>query len=325
MREGSAGGRQRVRSRGAAPGPWGGREYAMVTSGAFVGPWNQIRLPPGIVLSIAFNGDSTLEVEDGDSFGAFTTQRVNIPVQPENDLTMYPYDRYQLHLQVNLKFINTSDGNSTSFVPFVAAMRVRSPAFSFEVPPGSTWTLLSSIGSSFGVTFVAERTGITKAFSMFVFVAMWTLSIFCVVQAADIVFWRRRPISLEVPAFSATLLFALPAVRQVQPGVPDVGAVIDVVGFFWNMVMQAIVCCVLLAAIYAQGKVEMKHSRAEQDHKSWRDNVLLREFRVRNGLTIGPEDVRAQRSITVTPVEGPVHSLVPCRTAVVRSPVSGGY
>ncbi|PNH04475.1 hypothetical protein TSOC_009350 [Tetrabaena socialis] len=159
---------------------------------------------------------------------------------------------------VDLKFINMSDGNSTSFVPFVAAMRVRSPSFSFVAPVGSGWKYLGATGSSFGFDFSAQRTNSTKGFSIFVFLAMWVLSIFCVVHAADLVYWRRRPFTLEVPAFSATLLFALPAVRQVQPGVPDVGAVIDMIGFFWNMVMLAIVCCLLLAAIYAQARTELE-------------------------------------------------------------------
>jgi len=35
------------------------------------------------------------------------------------------------------------------------------------------------------------------------------------------------------------LIFALPALRNVQPGVPQVGAYCDVVGFFWNVGLVA--------------------------------------------------------------------------------------
>ncbi len=75
---------------------------------------------------------------------------------------------------------------------------------------------------------------------------------------------RSPPLPLPPPLPAATLLFALPAVRAVQPGVPDVGAVIDVVGFFWNMALLALTSCWLLAAIYVRGRARRRQQQGQE-------------------------------------------------------------
>jgi len=46
---------------------------------------------------------------------------------------------------------------------------------------------------------------------------------------------KARIVSAPLLAMPIILIFALPALRNVQPGVPAVGAYCDVVGFFWNI------------------------------------------------------------------------------------------
>lgn len=43
-----------------------------------------------------------------------------------------------------------------------------------------------------------------------------------------------------------SLLFAIPKFREIQPGIPGVGCLIDIVGFNWNISMIAVSGVVLL-------------------------------------------------------------------------------
>lgn len=53
------------------------------------------------------------------------------------------------------------------------------------------------------------------------------------VTAVDHVFARKRDVPPPVIALFATMLFALPSVRNLQPGVPPIGASVDIIGFYW--------------------------------------------------------------------------------------------
>jgi len=50
---------------------------------------------------------------------------------------------------------------------------------------------------------------------------------------------KARQVSAPLLAMPCALIFALPALRNVQPGVPQVGAYCDIVGFFWNVGLVA--------------------------------------------------------------------------------------
>ena len=49
-------------------------------------------------------------------------------------------------------------------------------------------------------------------------------------QSLSYAFWVHAPRVIDAPSLSIALLFALPFVRDVQPSVPPVGIVIDVLG-----------------------------------------------------------------------------------------------
>ena len=52
-----------------------------------------------------------------------------------------------------------------------------------------------------------------------------------------------------MPALSVALLFALPFVRDVQPDVPKVGIVIDITGYFFNMICVALATVISLVSV----------------------------------------------------------------------------
>ncbi len=52
--------------------------------------------------------------------------------------------------------------------------------------------------------------------------------------------------SLTSQGVATTMLFALPAVRNLQPGAPPIGCVSDVAGFFFNMGIVALASVILI-------------------------------------------------------------------------------
>jgi hypothetical protein len=70
-----------------------------------------------------------------------------------------------------------------------------------------------------------------KIFSIFINIAMITIAIFVLIMASRLAANKYRPESSTL-GFIGGLLFALPAVRNLQPNVPVVGVLLDYFGFF---------------------------------------------------------------------------------------------
>ncbi|KAL3900678.1 MAG: hypothetical protein SGCHY_001171 [Lobulomycetales sp.] len=114
------------------------------------------------------------------------------------------------------------------------------------------FSFINSVQDSGTENFPAEtviisftRSFTTRFFSVFVILTMWVLSLLILALAAS-VYLRDRKVEPPTIAFVTGMLFALPAVRNVQPGVPGIGSTADVMGFFWNMMMVALAACLLL-------------------------------------------------------------------------------
>lgn len=70
---------------------------------------------------------------------------------------------------------------------------------------------------------------------------MWTLSLTVLTLAATLWF-RDRKVEAGTIAVASGLLFALPAIRNVQSGAPPLGCTADVSSFFWCMPLVAFAC-----------------------------------------------------------------------------------
>lgn len=79
------------------------------------------------------------------------------------------------------------------------------------------------------------RSATSKFFSIFMIIMMWLMSLFVLTLAVTL--WMRGR-KVEPPTIGVVtgMLFALPAMRAVQPGIPSIGCTSDVIGFFWNEV-----------------------------------------------------------------------------------------
>ncbi|XJO72883.1 hypothetical protein BDV3_003947 [Batrachochytrium dendrobatidis] len=150
---------------------------------------------------------------------------------------LYPFDKYKTYFDIasyRNSFFNQS-------VPLVAGI----------VGAVQSWTValeIANAGGTSGIIIVdtfIERSWTTKFFSMIVVIIMWALSLSAF--TLTITLWLRdRKVEPPTISITASLLFALPALRNSQPGAPVIGSSVDVAGFMWNMVLVAVSCLLLI-------------------------------------------------------------------------------
>ncbi|KAJ3323578.1 hypothetical protein HDV06_001602 [Boothiomyces sp. JEL0866] len=89
------------------------------------------------------------------------------------------------------------------------------------------------------------RTFVTTLFSIFVNLMMWILSLSAIYLSVTAC-TRRRKIEPPMIAGIAALLFALPNIRNVQPGLPAIGCTADIAGFFPAMLLVGFSVVILM-------------------------------------------------------------------------------
>lgn len=148
----------------------------------------------------------------------------------EGNANKYPFERYRDSTTIFALFSN----NSTN-IPI---------AFQYSTFLQG-WSIISNLNTRMDFVQVETwfiRSKTTKFFSLFINILMWVVSLSLLTLVMGI--WiRKRRVETPILAFSAALLFALPALRNVQPGVPQIGCTADAVGFFWCMAIVSL--CVL--------------------------------------------------------------------------------
>ncbi|KAF9152829.1 hypothetical protein BG015_004610 [Linnemannia schmuckeri] len=97
------------------------------------------------------------------------------------------------------------------------------------------------------IVIFTRRSPTTIGFSLFIVLIMWMLSIAIGIIAIQVI--KKYRVSDEhVLTLGITTLFALPALRETQPGIPAIGCAADVLGFYWNMAIIAISSIMILMA-----------------------------------------------------------------------------
>lgn len=96
-----------------------------------------------------------------------------------------------------------------------------------------------------GVDLQISRTFTVIAFSMFIMACFWSLTIVILSMTLQVVF-RERKLEFAMFTFMAGMLFAFPAVRNLQPGIPPLGSLTDFLSVFWA---QGIIVGCILALI----------------------------------------------------------------------------
>ena len=84
-----------------------------------------------------------------------------------------------------------------------------------------------------------SRAPTTIFFSVFIMVAMWSLTLGVVFLVFRVLAGQRK-IEISMFSFLGALLFAFPALRNSQPGTPPIGTLSDFLAFFWAEVLIAL-------------------------------------------------------------------------------------
>ncbi|KAJ7689963.1 hypothetical protein B0H17DRAFT_599924 [Mycena rosella] len=163
-------------------------------------------------------------------------------------MNRYPFDFFTVDYTI---YAFTSPGNGSYGTPLPMTVISTGSIQGFKIDTTVTGQDPFD-GSAVLVHVEIRRSPITQAFSLVVIVVMWCLS-GAIFTAAMSVYFRERKAELPLIALSTALLFALPNVRNSQPGIPaTAGTISDMVGFFWNLLLVATSAISLLANFIVQ-------------------------------------------------------------------------
>ncbi|KAJ6563381.1 hypothetical protein DFH09DRAFT_1364159 [Mycena vulgaris] len=177
----------------------------------------------------------------------------------DGDVNRYPFDVFTIDYYI-YAFTSPEDGSYGTPLPMSVGSAGSIQGFKIDTTIQGQEPF---DGSGVLIHVEIKRSPITQAFSVVVILVMWCLS-GGVFIAAMSVFFRERKAELPLIALSTALLFALPNVRNSQPGIPSVaGTISDMVGFFWNLLLVASSAISLLANFI------VKNGRGRGRRRKW--------------------------------------------------------
>jgi hypothetical protein len=141
----------------------------------------------------------------------------------------YPFDRHQTYLHF---FLARNDAKGLTKIPI--AYDCSGCVFDgFDLSITDAGTTKTDVRLKVDI----RRTNPTIIFSVFLAIAMWSITIVVVILSIRVA--RRKDAAPEVSTmgFIAGLLFAFPAIRSAQPRVPPMGVIVDYFGFFCDEVI----------------------------------------------------------------------------------------
>lgn len=158
------------------------------------------------------------------------------------DSNLYPFDFYTDSMNLAVFGLETVNG-STQVISVPIAVSSFGALQSFTIATSETD---GDEAGQLSISTSVKRSATTIFFSAFIFVLSWILSSLGLCLA--ITLWTRgRKVEPPTIAVLVTMLFALPALRASQPGIPGIGSMVDVVGFFYNEAMVGVAVVLLLA------------------------------------------------------------------------------
>lgn len=149
----------------------------------------------------------------------------------EGVVTDYPYDSFIASLDMYMTTPSKTDSGATE--PLAIVMDKEIEFYSSIQGYKVTDVVEDNDGDGFtGIDFALSRTSSVKFFSTFIMVTMWIISLAVLFVMLSIIL-RNRKVEYSMFAFLSAMLFAFPAMRNVQPFVPPIGCLSDYIAFFW--------------------------------------------------------------------------------------------
>src|SRR4029077_520656 len=181
----------------------------------------------GIAVTFPINGEVTrYPLDRYTSALMFLMTKAGKPIQPE--ASQLPQDIPQENDQAQDLVIGKSILQAGVPVPVSVSLMASIPGFKFsgEAAPKENSKLRS-------IRLRIRRPGNLIVVSVMVMFMMMSLAVSVVAMALEVTTLSNKfellPLSLSI-----SLIFGLPALRNIQPGVPPVGALADYVAFIWS-------------------------------------------------------------------------------------------
>jgi hypothetical protein len=217
--------------------------------------------------------------------------------------------------------VNTSDNSYP--MPVMISLKSNVVGFTVSFQIVSATTNIQN-ATSFIIYMDISRSSFTQGLSMFIVVVMWGISLGIAVMTLDATYFRHtKPISLGNAGLCATMLFALPSLRSVQPGIPPTAlyASIDIFSFFMNMALIASSLVLLLVKIIAENKVPASRSTDMQlqGSKSLPANLSPRFFQSSQTLAPGSMIRDGPRSQVARSLSKPSEALKPSPSSAAQA------
>ncbi|KAF7372820.1 hypothetical protein MSAN_00488000 [Mycena sanguinolenta] len=117
-----------------------------------------------------------------------------------------------------------------------------------------------------------KRDGVIIGLACLLFAVAWLLSL-AVCFITMFVIWHRNEPRFDLVATCATLLFALPQLRNAEPGIPATPVLFDAIGYLWNI---AIVGLSMLSLIlyFVASLLKVKNAKETEKSDPERESLL---------------------------------------------------
>ncbi|KAI8846404.1 hypothetical protein BC829DRAFT_266123 [Chytridium lagenaria] len=166
------------------------------------------------------------------------------------DFNHYPFDVYSsTPIMISGKY-NNGNASDLQDVPLRVEFTGSILSYTVEAPGLDDLTATDEFeavyrGQLIEMDIVIKRAFATIFFSIMVMFILWLLSLL-VLGVVIQIYIRDRKVEPPTAGIVVTLLFALPAVRNAQPGAPQIGCISDIVSFFWAMAISGIAGSLIL-------------------------------------------------------------------------------
>jgi hypothetical protein len=176
-----------------------------------------------------------------------TMDPLDITLNVDGTASNYPFDRHAAQLVLDLgqplseKEGPPVRGELLEYTPVPIALNLTA------VQPGYRIALQQVGPFEDGIVRVkltVRRSLTVISVTMFVMIVEWLLALGTLAVTLVVAIRGRRP-DVAIFAWLATMLFALPPLRDVMPGVPPIGTLGDFLSFFWAVGIVA-VCLIIL-------------------------------------------------------------------------------
>jgi hypothetical protein len=174
-------------------------------------------------------------------FVPMANQDIQLPITIGN-INRYPFDSFATDFILYANTVSDVINEVPREIPVAFAIVGAIQAWRTDIDVG----IESITNSQFvRINVVSVRSFTVQFFSLFIVACMWLLS-FTIFTLATTLWFRDRAVEPPTIGLCASLLFALPAIRSTQPGVPPIGCTVDLAGFFWNMFLVMVSTCLLM-------------------------------------------------------------------------------